>query len=64
VGDRHPNSIPRGILLARLSLDTGAPKEAATILDRILKNPSLVGDDATVVKEMKDEATKAISGAN
>jgi hypothetical protein len=57
-------SIPRGILLARLSLDTGAPKEAAAILDQILKNPSLVGDDATVVKQMKDEATKAISGAN
>ena len=55
-----PYSIPRGILLARLSLDTGAPKEAASLLDEISANPSLVGDDAALVKQMKEEAAKAI----
>jgi len=54
-------AIPRAILLARLSLDTGANRDAAAILDEISRNPSLVGEDAALVKELSEEARLALS---
>ncbi|MFA6505948.1 MAG: hypothetical protein WCT14_07610, partial [Treponemataceae bacterium] len=53
-------SIARAILLARLSLDTGAPKDAAAVLDEISRNPTLSGDDAVMVKELREEARQAL----
>jgi hypothetical protein len=54
-------SIARAILLARLSLDTGAPKEAAAVLDEVSRNPTLVGDDAAMVKDLREEARQALT---
>lgn len=54
-------SIARAILLARLSLDTGAAKEAAAVLDDISRNPTLAGDDAAMVKELREEARQVLT---
>lgn len=53
-------AVPRAILLARLNLDTGAPKEAAAVLDTVAANPALSGEDAAMVKELREEARLAM----
>ncbi|GAB1483154.1 hypothetical protein MASR2M78_19700 [Treponema sp.] len=52
-------STPRAILLARLSLDTGAYKEAVAILSDAKKNPNLSSDDAEMIKQLQVEAQQA-----
>jgi len=52
-------SIPRAILLGRLSIDTGAYKEAVSILSDAQKNPSLSADDAELIKQLQAEAQQA-----
>lgn len=52
--------IARGILLARLNLDTGAAKEAMALLDEVAKNPSLAGDDAALVDELRAESRRVL----
>jgi len=52
--------IARGILLARLNLDTGAAKEALALLDEVAKNPSLAGEDAALVEELRKESRAAL----
>lgn len=53
-------AVPRAILLARLSLDTGAARDAAAVLDEVARRPGLVGDDAAIVKELREEARQAL----
>lgn len=53
-------AVPRAILLARLNLDTGAPREAAAVLDTVASNPALSGEDAAMVKELREEARLAL----
>jgi hypothetical protein len=53
-------AIARAILLARLDLDTGATREAQQVLDDAASLPELTREDAALIKEMKDEASRAL----
>jgi hypothetical protein len=54
-------SLPRSILLARLSLDTGAARDAAALLDEVSRDPSLAGEEAKLVADMRAEANKLLA---
>ncbi len=53
-------AIARAVLLARLDLDTGAAREAQQVLDDVSKRPDLTREDAALIKEMKEEAARAL----
>ncbi len=55
MGSSGPYALPRAILLARLSIDTGASAEAALLLDEAARNPALSGEDAELVRQMRLE---------
>lgn len=60
MNDAGAYAIPRAILLARLNLDTGAAKEAVALLDQVAADPTLSGEDAALVKDMREEARVAL----
>jgi len=53
-------AIARAVLLARLDLDTGASHEARQVLDEVSKRPDLTREDVALIKEMKEEAARAL----
>jgi hypothetical protein len=52
-------AVSRGILLARLDIDSGAVDEARAILDTLAKVTSLSADESALVKEMQAEVSSA-----
>jgi hypothetical protein len=61
MSESGPWSAQRAILLARLDLDSGAAREAAVVLERIDPAVSMTADEASLIKELKDEAKLALA---